>query len=256
MEYEVLIPGLEALALQAGAVILEVYHSDFAVETKSDDSPVTEADRRAEALILPGLAALLPSVPAIAEEEVAAGRIPDIGGGRFWLIDPVDGTKEFIKRNGEFTVNIALIADGIPVAGVVLAPAQGKMWSGTLGHGASMVDGNGNRRAISCRRPPASGAVVLTSRSHRNPDALDRWMAALDRPVLDFAGSSLKLCKVAEGVADYYPRFGPTSEWDVAAGHAVLLAAGGELVTFDDVPLAYAKPRFLNSDFLARAKAG
>ena len=253
MTFDSLLPALEDLARRAGAVVLDIYHGDFAVETKADDSPVTEADRRAEALILPGLAALLPGVPAIAEEEMSAGRITDIGGGCFWLIDPVDGTKEFIKRNGEFTVNIALIADGRPVAGVVLAPALGLLWSGASPGSASAVDAEGTRRKISCRKPPASGAVVLTSRSHRAPEALSRWMAGLDRPVLDFAGSSLKLCRVAEGAADFYPRFGPTSEWDVAAGHAVLLAAGGELVDFAGKPLAYAKPNFLNPDFLARA---
>jgi len=253
--YDSLLPGLEELAWRAGAVVMEVYDSDFVVDTKTDDSPVTEADRRAEALILPGLAALLPGVPAVAEEEVAAGRIPDIGGGRFWLIDPVDGTKEFIKRNGEFTVNIALVADGRPVVGVVLAPALGLLWSGA-GPGTAALSVRGTaRRSIACRKPPAKGAVVLTSRSHRDPKALAAWMAPLVEPVLDFAGSSLKLCKVAEGSADFYPRFGPTSEWDVAAGHAVLLAAGGELVDFDGRPLAYSKPKFLNPDFLARAAA-
>lgn len=249
-----LLPALEDLARRAGAVILEVYNSDFAVERKDDDSPVTEADRRAEALILPGLAALLPGVPAVAEEEAAAGRRPSLDGNAFWLVDPLDGTKEFIKRNGEFTVNIALVSGGVPVAGVVYAPAQDKLWSGASGAGASAEDSAG-RRAIACRPLPAQGAVVLTSRSHRNPTALEEWMAAYPGATLDFAGSSLKFCRVAEGSADFYPRFGPTCEWDTGAGHAVLLAAGGEVVTFDGRPLAYAKlPKFLNPDFLARAK--
>jgi 3'(2'), 5'-bisphosphate nucleotidase len=250
-----LLPALEDLARRAGAVILDIYHSDFAVEHKGDLSPVTEADRRAEALILPGLAALLPGVPAVAEEEAAAGRIPDVGRAPFWLVDPLDGTKEFVKRNGEFTVNIGLVAAGMPVAGVVYAPVPDRMWSGAAGHGASVVDAQG-RRAIACRPVPDQGAVVLTSRSHRDPAALEAWMAPLAGAVMDFAGSSLKFCRVAEGSADFYPRFGPTSEWDTAAAHAVLLAAGGEVVTFDGKPLGYGKAGFRNPDFLARGKVG
>ena len=250
-----LLPALEDLARRAGDVVMEIYNSDFAVETKGDSSPVTEADRRAEAVILPGLASLMPGIPAVAEEEAAAGRLPHIGNGPFWLIDPVDGTKEFIKRNGEFTVNIGLISGGIPVAGVVFSPALGLMWS-AIGPGtATKVDAQGQRAPIACRIPPASGAVVLTSRSHRSPEELEQWMAALTEPVRDFSGSSLKFCRVAEGSADFYPRFGPTSEWDIAAGHAVLNAAGGEIVTFDDKPMPYGKhPTFLNPNFLARAR--
>ncbi len=247
-----LLPTLEKLARKAGAAIMEIYATDFQVEHKGDASPVTAADKKAEALILPGLAALTPDIPIVAEESVAAGHIPEIGGA-FWLVDPLDGTKEFIKRNGEFTVNIGLVVDGIPLAGVVYAPAMDILWSGADGR-AFRQDADG-RRAITCRLPPQTGAVVLTSRSHREPDTLNRWMSKLDQPVLDFAGSSLKFCKVADGSADFYPRFGPTCEWDVAAGHAVLRAAGGEVITFDGRPLAYAKSNFLNSDFLARARA-
>jgi 3'(2'), 5'-bisphosphate nucleotidase len=250
-----LLPALEDLARRAGEVILDVYHSDFAVERKDDNSPVTEADRRAEAVILPELARLMPGIPAIAEEEAAAGRLPQIGKGPFWLIDPLDGTKEFVKRNGEFTVNIGLISGGIPVAGVVFAPATGLMWSAAGEGTATAIGADGHRRPIACRKPPARGAVVLTSRSHRSPERLETWMAALVEPVRDFSGSSLKFCRVAEGSADFYPRFGPTSEWDTAAGHAVLLAAGGEIVTFDGAPLPYGKATFLNPDFLARARA-
>lgn len=248
-----LLPPLEELARRAGAAILEVYHSDFAVETKGDSSPVTAADQRAEAIILPGLAELTPGIPVVAEEEAAAGRIPEVGDGPFWLVDPLDGTKEFVKRNGEFTVNIGLIKDGVPALGVVLAPAQGVLWSGAAGQ-AFKVDERGERRAIACRALPARGAVVLTSRSHRNPEALTAWMAQFPDATLDFAGSSLKFCKVADGSADLYPRFGPTSEWDTAAASAVLLAAGGSVTTFDGAPLAYAKPRFRNPDFIARGK--
>lgn len=250
-EYQSLLPTLEDLARQAGAAILEVYGTDFSVQRKDDASPVTEADGRAEALILPGLRALTPHIPIVAEEEAAAGRIPQVQDA-FWLVDPLDGTKEFIKRNGEFTVNMGLIVNGQPVVGVVYAPALDILWSGADGR-AWRQDAAG-RRAITCRRPPASGAVVLTSRSHREPQALNDWLAALDQPVLDFAGSSLKLCKVADGSADFYPRFGPTCEWDIAAGHAVVAAAGGQLTSFDGCPMVYNKPKFLNGDFLVQAR--
>ncbi|TAN56565.1 MAG: 3'(2'),5'-bisphosphate nucleotidase [Magnetospirillum sp.] len=248
-----LLPALEELARRAGAAIMEVYHSDFAVQTKGDSSPVTAADERAEAIILPGLAALTPGIPIVAEEQVAGGRVPEVGNGPFWLVDPLDGTKEFIKRNGEFTVNIGLIVGGVPSAGVVLAPAQNLLWSGADGK-AFKVDEAGTRRPIACRTCPARGAVVLTSRSHRNPEAMTAWLARYPGASLDFAGSSLKFCKVAEGSADLYPRFGPTCEWDTAAASAVLLAAGGAVETFEGRALAYAKPKFLNPDFIARGR--
>ena len=248
-----LLPALEALARQAGAAIMAVYHSDFAVKTKGDASPVTAADEQAEAIILAGLARLTPGIPIVAEEQVAAGRIPQIGTAPFWLVDPLDGTKEFVKRNGEFTVNIGLIVAGVPAAGVVLAPAQNLLWSGAAG-AAFKVDESGTRRPIACRPCPAKGAVVLTSRSHNSPEALTRWMEQFPGASLDFAGSSLKFCKVAEGLADLYPRFGPTCEWDTAAASAVLLAAGGSVTTFDGRCLAYAKPKFLNPDFIARGR--
>jgi 3'(2'), 5'-bisphosphate nucleotidase len=247
-----LLPRLEDIARRAGDAILDIYHSDFTVRHKEDSSPLTEADERAEAIIVSGLEALTPGIPIVAEEAAAAGRIPDIAGGTFWLVDPLDGTKEFVKRNGEFTVNIGLVADGVPVAGVVRAPALGEMWSGAAGK-ASRIDGE-SRRSIICRRPPSLGAVILTSRSHRNPEALDAWIAAFPGASLGFAGSSLKFCRVAEGSADFYPRFGPTSEWDTAAAHAVLLAAGGSVETFEGKPLAYAKPQFLNPDFIASGR--
>ena len=253
MTHRSLIPALENLARRAGEVILEVYAQDFAVLTKDDNSPVTLADQKAEAIILPELARLTPGIPIVAEEEAAAGRLPILTDGTFWLVDPLDGTKEFIKRNGEFTVNMGLIENGVPVLGVVYAPAQSRLWSGAEPGTASVVDANGVRTAIACRTPPQSGAVVVTSRSHNKPETLERWLAELYQPSLDFAGSSLKFCRVAEGVADYYPRFGPTCEWDIAAAHAVLRAAGGEVVLFDGQPIAYGKPKFLNPDFLARA---
>ena len=254
MTYRSLLPALEMLARRAGEVIMGVYAQDFEVLTKTDNSPVTLADQQAEAIILPELAKLTPGIPIVAEEEAAAGRLPTLTDTTFWLVDPLDGTKEFIKRNGEFTVNMGLIVQGVPVAGVVFAPALNRLWSGAEPGSASVVDADGQRHAISCRVPPATGAVIVTSRSHNKPEKLENWMAPLQAPSLDFAGSSLKFCKVAEGAADYYPRFGPTCEWDIAAAHAVLRAAGGEIVLFDGQPIAYGKAKFLNSDFLARAK--
>ena len=256
MTHSNLLPALEMLARRAGAVIMDVYAQDFEVIQKADNSPVTLADQQAEAIILPELAKLTPGITIIAEEEAAAGRLPHLTGGTFWLVDPLDGTKEFIKRNGEFTVNIGLIENGIPVAGVVYAPAIDRLWSGAEPGTASVVSADGSRHAIACRRPPAHGAVIVTSRSHNKPENLQRWMEPYAGAIMDFAGSSLKFCRVAEGVADFYPRFGPTCEWDIGAAHAVLRAAGGEIVLFDGQPMAYGKPNFLNSDFLARAKLG
>jgi 3'(2'), 5'-bisphosphate nucleotidase len=237
----------------AGRVILEVYATDFAVRGKDDASPVTEADERAEKLILPALAALTPGVPVVAEEEVAAGRVPAIGE-RFWLVDPLDGTKEFIGRNGEFTVNVALIERGEPVLGVVLAPAlgaRGRLFAGAIGVGA-WVDDDAGRRPIRCRAVPAEGLTVVASRSHGDAAPLDAFLAGKKVASLASAGSSLKLCLVAAGEADLYPRLGRTMEWDIAAGHAVLRAAGGEVQRLDDgQPLRYGKPGFDNPHFVA-----
>jgi 3'(2'), 5'-bisphosphate nucleotidase len=246
---------LAALARQAGQVVMAVYASDFAVRGKVDASPVTEADERAEAVILAGLARIAPDIPVVAEESVAAGHTPDVSGGRFWLVDPLDGTKEFISRNGEFTVNIALIDQGRPVAGVVLAPAvggpAGRLFAGAAGAGAWVEDGQG-RRAIRCRAAPADGLTVVASRSHGDAAALDAFLAGRRVARLTNAGSSLKLCLLAEGAADLYPRHGRTMEWDIAAGHAVLAAAGGEVWRIDgSAPLAYGKPGFENPHFYA-----
>lgn len=250
-----LLDDLASLARQAGAVVMAVYATDFAVRGKGDASPVTEADERAEAVILAGLAKLAPDIPVVAEESVAVGRTPDVSGGRFWLVDPLDGTKEFVSRNGEFTVNVAWIQDGAPRLGVVLAPAQGRLWAGVVGQGAWVEDGEG-RRAIAVRRPPAEGLTVVASRSHGDEAALSRFLQG--RPVARVvqAGSSLKLCLVAEGQADLYPRQGRTMEWDIAAGQAVLEAAGGQVLTLEGTPLRYGKPGFENPHFVARGAAG
>jgi 3'(2'), 5'-bisphosphate nucleotidase len=245
-----LLERLLPIARSAGKVILQVYATDFDVKGKADDSPVTEADHRAEALILPALAELTPDIPIVSEEAVAAGNIPRVGD-RFWLVDPLDGTKEFIKRNGEFTVNIALIQQGRPTLGVVLAPALDRLYAGTTGHGAFLEDG-ARRRKIACRRVPAAGLTVVASRSHGDTEALDRFLTGRMVASQANAGSSLKFCLVAAGDADLYPRFGRTMEWDTAAGHAVLAAAGGRVMTVQGDELLYGKPGFENPHFIAQ----
>jgi 3'(2'), 5'-bisphosphate nucleotidase len=228
---------------------MEVYGTDHAVQSKTDKSPVTEADVRAEAIILAALRALTPDVPIVAEESVAAGQVPSIGA-RFWLVDPLDGTKEFIGRNGEFTVNIAMVQEGVPVLGVVFAPALGRLFSGAQGLGAFVEDSAG-RRSIHCRLTPEEGLTVVASRSHGDAAALDAFLAGRKVASLASAGSSLKLCLIAAGEADLYPRLGRTMEWDIAAGHAVLLAAGGRVSDIAGNPLRYGKPQFENPHFVA-----
>ncbi|MGE3651286.1 MAG: 3'(2'),5'-bisphosphate nucleotidase CysQ, partial [Reyranellaceae bacterium] len=251
-----LLHSLTELAREAGVAILDIYaRPDQGERRKSDSSPVTDADHAAEAIILRGLQQLTPDVPVIAEEEVAAGRMPEVGAGPFWLVDPLDGTKEFIKRNGEFTVNIALIESGVPSLGVVSAPAQGVLWRGAAGHGAQRILDGGAPSAIAVRRPPTQGYTVFASRSHSVFSQLDIWLRNNGIPVAERrqAGSSLKFCLLAAGEGDIYPRFGPTMEWDTAAGQAVLEAAGGEVI--DDStrkPMRYGKPGHRNHWFVAR----
>jgi 3'(2'), 5'-bisphosphate nucleotidase len=244
-----LLPKLVALAERAGAVILEHYGGQLEVRAKADASPVTVADEAAEAVILEGLAGLTPSIPVVAEERVAAGKVPALDGQPFWLVDPLDGTKEFISRNGEFTVNIGLIEDGSPTLGVVLAPALRKIWWGAVGQGArARIEGT--ERAIAARPRPSSGLVAIASRSHADPQT-EAWLDQVGATERISAGSSLKFCLVAEGRADLYPRFGTTMEWDTAAGHAVLRAAGGRVTTRDGAPFLYRKPEFRNPGFIA-----
>jgi 3'(2'), 5'-bisphosphate nucleotidase len=246
-----LLESVSTIALDAGQVVMEVYNSDFAVNAKDDKSPVTEADVRAERLILERLQALTPDIPIISEEASAAGHQPKVGDV-FWLVDPLDGTKEFIRRNGEFTVNIGLIRDGQPVLGVVHAPAIGQSYRGAGAATAQRKQGDGDWTRIRCRRQPEEGLTVLTSRSHGSGAQLDGWLAEHKIAGQVTAGSSLKFCVVAAGEADAYPRFGNTCEWDTAAAHAVLLAAGGSVVEAEDgLPLSYGKTNFLNPFFIA-----
>jgi 3'(2'), 5'-bisphosphate nucleotidase len=247
------VDALIAIVRQAGALVMSVYATDFSVRGKSDASPVTEADEKAEALIVAALRRLAPEVPIVAEEAVASGAQISVGDW-FWLVDPLDGTKEFISRNGEFTVNIALIRDARPVLGVVFAPALDRLFAGTVGQGA-ILEQRGERRAIQCRRVPHEGLTVVASRSHGDAAALDAFLAGRRVAKLANAGSSLKLCLVAAGEADLYPRLGRTMEWDIAAGHAVLLAAGGAVTDRQGVPLTYGKPGFENPHFVASGRA-
>jgi 3'(2'), 5'-bisphosphate nucleotidase len=193
-----------------------------------------------------------PTIPVIAEEEAARGACPALAGrDRFWLVDPLDGTREFVSRNGEFTVNIGLIHAGAPAGGVVLTPVTGDGFAGAVGRGAWRWRGGGGLIPIAARSAPADGVDVLASRSHRDAET-DRYLAGVAVRRLIAAGSSLKFCRIAAGEADLYPRFGPTMEWDTAAGHAVLAAAGGSVGTPDGAPLTYGKPGFRNPAFIAR----
>jgi len=240
---------LVRIAQAAGAVVMRHYEAGCDARVKADRSPVTDADEQAEKLILAELAAAFPQVPVVAEEEAAAGRIAKVGA-RFFLVDPVDGTKEFVKRGGEFTVNIGEVTDGQPVSGVVFAPAIGRLFVGGVGEGAFELSGN-TLRAITARAPAADGLVAVSSRSH--PDAkTDELLKTLTIKDHTNAGSSLKFCLVAAGEADIYPRAGQTMEWDTAAGHAVLRAAGGKITNWDGTPFVYGKPGFLNGPFIAR----
>ncbi|PHP64666.1 3'(2'),5'-bisphosphate nucleotidase [Zhengella mangrovi] len=232
----------EGLALAAGREIMTVRAGGVTAETKSDLSPVTEADRRAEAVILAGLGRSFPGIPVIAEEEVAAGRVPDIGDAAFILVDPLDGTREFVSGKDDFTVNIALVVNGYPAVGVVYAPAHGRLWTGRPGQ-AETVEVEGER--LSGRRTVSGGSCparvrIVASASHRTSET-DAFIARLPDYELIAFGSSLKFCLLAEGIADIYPRFGRTMEWDTAAGDAVLRAAGGVTFRMDGHVLSYGK---------------
>ncbi|MFM7344228.1 MAG: 3'(2'),5'-bisphosphate nucleotidase CysQ [Tagaea sp.] len=244
---------LVALARRAGAEIMRIYGSGFDVRAKADSTPVTEADERSEAIVLEGLCALTPGVPAVAEEAMARGEVewPATTPPAFWLVDPLDGTREFVERNGQFAVNIGLVLDGRPALGVVLQPTTGVAWSGGHGLGAFRAEVDGPERAIRARAKPADGIVVLSSKSHGSSAEAaycDGEHVREHRRI----GSAAKFGLLAEGAGDLYPRFGPTSEWDTAAGEALLVAAGGHVERTDGTLLAYGKRGFRNPDFVAR----
>ncbi|WEX75628.1 3'(2'),5'-bisphosphate nucleotidase CysQ [Sinorhizobium numidicum] len=252
---------LERIALDAGAAILEVYEAGANVCYKNDHSPVTEADERAEAIILERLSAAFPHIPVIAEEAVASGRIPDIGSSAFFLVDPLDGTKEFINRRNDFTVNIALIEGSVPIAGIVYAPAQRCAYVADKGRAEKLLFGDRaaieDRQAIRVR----TRGPVLTAVASRSHNSAETEAFLVGHGVTDYTsvGSSLKFCMLAEGKADVYPRFGRTMEWDTAAGDAVLQAAGGSVVRLDGSRLLYGKRMqegdsdFANPHFVAWA---
>ncbi len=255
-----LVDQLIALARRAGDAILEVYNSDFAVQSKADDSPLTQADLAAHKLLVAGLAQLTPEIPVLSEEAVP----PEYGVRKhwqqYWLLDPLDGTKEFVNRNGEFTVNIALVSDGQPMFGVVGVPVTGAVYVGDVAAQAAFCDENDGRRALVGRKVDTAAPLTLVaSRSHGSKRLEDfinlvaeQFVGVERTPV----GSSLKLCILAEGKADFYPRLGPTSEWDIAAAQAVLCSAGGSVWAVDGNPVAYNKEAtFLNPEFFAVADA-
>ena len=249
IDHQQLIRALSAAAREAGEAIRAVRRRGFDVAHKGDLSPVTEADHAAERIILAALAKAAPGVPVIAEEEVAAGRIP-AHDDLYFLVDPLDGTKEFVRGGDDYTVNIGLIQGGTPRLGVVLAPEQERLFAGLVGEGAWIDGPDWSRTPIQTRQRPAE-LVAVASKSHftqNTSDYLDSLCAGCGHVSV---GSSLKFCIVAEGQADIYPRLSPTSEWDTAAGHAVLLAAGGRVDGPDGGPLRYGKPTFLNRGFLA-----
>ncbi|MGR3273293.1 3'(2'),5'-bisphosphate nucleotidase [Thalassococcus profundi] len=257
MNYETLTREMRRLAIEAGVKIMEIYDADqMDVEVKADDSPVTAADKAADELISDGLRAAFPDVALVTEEQAASHRVD---ATTFLIVDPLDGTKEFINRRGDFTVNIALVEDGCPVRGVVYAPAKKRMfYTDSVGKSVEETgefdpETPGETRPIRVSTPNNSALMVVASKSHRD-QATDDYIAKYEVKDMTSAGSSLKFCLVATGEADLYPRLGRTMEWDTAAGHAVLAGAGGRVVRFDDhTPLAYGKLNYANPFFIAYA---
>ncbi|NNE89117.1 MAG: 3'(2'),5'-bisphosphate nucleotidase CysQ [Silicimonas sp.] len=257
MDRFALVSAMRRLSIEAGRAIMEVYaRDDLGVRQKADTSPVTEADEAADAIISAGLRSEFSGVPLVTEEQ---SRTHSLAAKTFLIVDPLDGTKEFVKRRGDFTVNIALVEDGVPTLGVVYAPAKGRMFT-TLAEGgvveetgAFEIDQKGPEQSVSVSKPKQDALRVVASKSHRD-QATDDYIDLYPVASTVSAGSSLKFCLVAVGEADFYPRLGPTMEWDTAAGQAVLTAAGGLVVDRDThKPLGYGKPEFRNPHFLAFA---
>lgn len=249
MNYQTLINDVLAIADTAGKQVMEIYQTDFEVHTKEDNSPITAADMASHHVIVDGLTALTPDIPILSEESANAPWAQRRNWSRFWLVDPIDGTKDFTNRTGEFTVNIALIENGEPLLGVVTAPALNEAYWGIVGEGAWKRDPDGSVRQLTVAEPPAEKRVVA-SKNHLN-DETREFIEALGAHVLVQAGSSLKFCRIAEGAADIYPRLGPTCEWDTGAAHAVLTAAGGKITQINGTPLVYGKEDVLNPFFVA-----
>jgi 3'(2'), 5'-bisphosphate nucleotidase len=250
-----LIEAARAAAWRAGAAILEVYAEAFDVQRKADQSPVTLADHRSEAIIVAALREFTPEIPVIAEERCEAEGVPNSAPRRFWLVDPLDGTKEFVNRNGEFSINIGLVEEGRAVLGVIHVPVKRLTYAGAGPGSATRQEGDAAPVAIAARVPSASGVVVTHSRSHNVSEKLESFLAAVKVAERHVSGSAFKFCLLAEGSADLYPRFGPTMEWDTAAGQAILEAAGGSVTTLDGAPFRYGKPGCLNPGFIARGRS-
>ena len=249
-----LLGDIVMIAAAAGDVVWEHFAAGCAVETKADESPVTAADRAAELVILAGLARVAGHIPVVAEEEAAAGRIPDVGSA-FFLVDPLDGTREFVRRGTDFTVNIGLVERGRPTMGVVYAPARGRLYWGDTAHGGAWTATRLPHGEIEAAqaigvRSCAGAPCAVASKSHNTP-ATEAWLAGAGVTERISIGSSLKFVLVASGEADVYPRPAPTMEWDTAAGDAVLRAAGGRVFDLDGADLLYGKERFFNPGFVA-----
>ena len=249
MSFEVLLEPLVEVARRAGSTILSIYATDFDVRRKADRSPVTDADLQAESLIVAALAQLTPQVPVVSEEAASESGPPEVDHD-FWLVDPLDGTREFVRRSGEFTVNIALVQGGRAVLGLIYAPALQRLYAGSVESG-SFLEVDGRRRPIACRRVPSEGLSVVTSRSHEGAGSWEVLLRGRTVAAHVTAGSSLKFGMVAAGDADAYPRTGRTWEWDTAAGHAIVTAAGGRVTDAAGAELRYGKPDFLNPAFVA-----
>lgn len=248
-EVSEMLSALATLAGEAGEAIMQVYRRDFEVEHKADDSPLTAADLASNRIIMAGLQELTPELPRLSEEGRDISFSERKAWRRYWLIDPLDGTREFVKKNGEFTVNIALVENGAPVLGVVYAPDKGQTYMGEVGVGAWKQADGGRPEPISTRAAQARPRI-LVSKSHRTAE-VDRLLERVGDYEPVSVGSSLKFCLVAEGAADFYPRLGPTSEWDTAAGHAVVQAAGGRVTDTELNDLRYNQEEsLLNPDFL------
>ncbi|MCW8915634.1 MAG: 3'(2'),5'-bisphosphate nucleotidase CysQ [Magnetovibrio sp.] len=245
-----LLDSLHMIAVRAGQEILSIYNTDFDVDYKGDDSPVTQADQLAEKLITSAIKEeITADFPIVGEEAFSDGQAPQLDGGPFWLVDPLDGTKEFVKKTGEFTVNIALIEFDKPVVGVVHTPTTGNVFMGSpLGAFADLGNGPGK---IQCRKFPPEGLTAMVSKSHKTPET-DEYLQHYKIREETSAGSSLKFCMIARGLADIYPRLGRTMEWDTAAAHAVLNAAGGSVKDLDGNELTYGKSGFENPHFVAK----
>jgi len=252
MHYSSILPDVVKIADQASERVLHIYQSDFKVDYKADQSPITAADLASHEVIVQGLRSLTPDTPILSEEGASIPWEERKHWHRFWLIDPIDGTRDFTQRTGEFTVNIALIEDGEPVLGVVTAPALKEAFWGAKGEGAHRRDRTGKVLRIRVAEAKASKRVVA-SKNHLNAETR-AFIEKIGDHELVQAGSSLKFCRIAEGRADLYPRLGPTCEWDTAAAHAVLAAAGGKVETLDGDPLRYGKEDLLNPYFIATGK--